>query len=51
MLKACSATMWLGAGCSDGSAKEAERPVRGVRAGQESEPALYRCGESCERHG
>ena len=31
--------MWLGAGYSDGSAKEAERPVRCVRAGQESEPA------------
>jgi hypothetical protein len=35
---------WLGAGCSDGETKEAERPARRVRAGQESEPAQYRCG-------
>src|SRR5271166_2668358 len=35
---------WLGAGCSDGEMKEAERPARRVRAGQESEPAQYRCG-------
>jgi hypothetical protein len=34
----------LGAGCSDGETKEAERPARRVRAGQESEPAQYRCG-------
>ena len=32
-------TAWLGAGCSDGRAKEAERPCRRVRAGEESEPA------------
>jgi len=31
--------MWLGVGYSDGSAKEAERPVRRVRVGPESEPA------------
>ena len=36
--------MWLGAGCSEGKAKEAERPCRCVRAGQESEPAYDRCG-------
>ena len=44
--------MWLGAGYSDGSAKEASIPARRVRdhlgvplvgAGQESEPAYYRC--------
>ena len=35
---------WLGAGCSDGETKEAERPARRVRAGQELEPAYYRCG-------
>ena len=39
MPKACCATTWLGAGCLDGSAKEAERPVGRVRARQESEPA------------
>src|SRR5262244_1051516 len=32
-------TTWLGAGCSAGRTKEAERPCRGVRAGEESEPA------------
>ena len=47
---------WLGAGCSDGETKEAERPVRRVRAGQESEPSLYRCGRrpggtDCEKTG
>jgi RNA-directed DNA polymerase len=36
--------MWLGSGCSDGNAKQAERPDRCVRAGQESEPAWYRGG-------
>ena len=36
-------TMWLGVGCSDGNAEEAERPVRHVRAGQESEPSYDRC--------
>ena len=60
MAEPCSTRMWLGAGCPDGKAKEAERPVRRVRAGQESEPAscrrrvcdtTYRCGESHERHG
>ena len=30
---------WLGAGCSEGRAKEAERPCRRERAGEESEPA------------
>src|SRR5580658_8482721 len=32
---------WLGVGCSEGKAEEAERPVRRVRGGQESEPSLY----------
>ena len=31
--------MWLGAGCSDGKAKEAERSDGHVRARRESEPA------------
>jgi hypothetical protein len=30
---------WLGAGCPEGRAKQAERPCRRVRAGEESEPA------------
>ena len=42
MLEACSATRWLGSGCSDGNAKEAARPVGRVRARQESEPASCR---------
>ena len=33
---------WLGAGCSEGKAKEAARPVGCLRARQESEPAWYR---------
>jgi hypothetical protein len=32
-------TTWLGVGCSDGRAKQAERPVARVRARQVSEPA------------
>ena len=33
------ALTWLRAGCSEGKAAEAERPVRGERPGQESEPS------------
>jgi hypothetical protein len=33
------AITWLRAGCSEGKAAEAERPVRGERPGQESEPS------------
>ncbi len=36
--------MWLGVGCSEGNAKEAERPVGCVRGRQESEPSYDRCG-------
>jgi len=43
--------MWLGVGCSDGNAKEAERPAGCVRTRQESEPSYDRCSASCERHG